>query len=125
MRRRSLESFIKALRKRSADQGVSLAVEEVRGKGNHVRLVIEDPRGGRGMCFVINGCGQISPAVQRRIKAAMANRAAGGGVSIPAREAMEAALAEAGRPEAEHKEDLFDMARREFCSERVRAALVS
>lgn len=124
MRRRGTRKFVTVLRKELADQGVRLAVEAARGRGNHVRLVIEDPKGRRGLCLVINGCGEISPGVQRRIKAAMAERTARGAVSTRCCEAVEAALTEAGRAEGERKEDLFDMARREFCSERVRAALV-
>ena len=124
MRRKSTRKLVVALRKTSAERSLSLAVREVRGEGNHVGIIIEDPNGGRGVCLVIDDRGEVSRAVRRRLKEVLADRAADGAISAPCREAVVAALAEAGIAGRERKEGLFELARREFRSERVKVALV-
>lgn len=68
MRRKSTRKLVVALRKTSAERSLSLAVREVRGEGNHVGIIIEDPNGGRGVCLVIDDRGEVSRAVRRRLK---------------------------------------------------------
>lgn len=124
MRRKSTRKLIRTLRTASAERGLNLMVREGCGEGNHVGLIIEDPSAGRGVCLVIDGRGEVSRAVLRRLKEVLADRAADGAISVPCREAVVAALTEAGMAGRERKEGLFELARREFRSERVKAALV-
>lgn len=124
MRRKSTRKLIRALRKASTERGLNLVVRQARGAGTHVGLFIEDPNGGRGMCLVIDGRGEVSRAVRRRLNEVLADRAAGGAISAPCGEAVAAALTEAGIAGRERKEGLFELAQREFRSERVKAALV-